>query len=420
MITWLFTIALIVFISLPTLLVVILYRQRSSPDSPPASQRAWLTYCLLGVTILSLLFAALAFFSGRNGAGPQALAPLPALVGLLALLLINARLLPGYWQENKKLVLISAVAFLTALIATALTNQPSLVLVLILPPVLFAMLWNLVNRLNIAWTVLIAAALVVFLWVDALGLAAPHVMYANSTLRSAYKITSGLAVLLALVLAARFIYSIYKSDKSEPQHHWLYWSLAALLVLSVGAVTFRHGVLAHATGRAFEDHLPLVTLAVALIAGLVLALNLNPPARRAGIAFILLVPSILYIFYLLGWGVNAQAVTTARAQELESAIQEYRQETGAYPASLADLTPAYQPVILGPLTGRGQVWCYQSGADYYRLGYVYFQRYHEYPDDTPFWEPYYAIEIPSTAGQPPPGEWICDEELRLFKTHNGL
>jgi len=420
MITWLFTIALIIFISLPTLLVVILYHRRSSPDSPPASQQAWLTYCLLGVTILSLLFAALAFFSGRNGAGPQVLAPLPALIGLLALLLINARLLPGYWQKNKKLVLISAASFLTVLIATALTNQPSLVLVLILPPILIALLWNLSNRLNFAWTVLIAAALVVFLWVDALGITAPHAVYADATLRSTYKVTSGLAAMLALVLAASFIYSIYKSDKSEPKHPWLYWSLAALLVLSVGAVTFRHGVLAHATGRAFEDHLPLVTLAVALIAGLVLALNLNPPARRAGIAFILLVPSILYIFYLLGWGVNAQAVTTARADDLEQAIQAYRQVTGAYPASIAELTPGYLPILLGPLTGRGQAWCYQSGDEFYRLGYVYFQRYHEYPDGTPFWEPYYSIEVPSTAGQLPPGEWICDDELRLFKQHNGL
>jgi len=420
MITWLFTIALIVFISIPTLLVVVLYRRRSSPDSPPASQHAWLTYCLLGVTILSLLFAALAFFFGRNGAGPQVLAPLPALIGLLALLLINARLLPGYWQENKKLVLISAAAFLTVLIATGLTNQPSLVLVLIVPPVLIALVWILISRLKVAWTVLIAAALVVFLWADALGITAPHAVYADATLRSAYKVTSGLAALLALVLAARFIYSLYKSDKSEPNQHWLYWSLAALLVLSVGAVTFRHGVLAHATGRAFEDHLPLVTLAVALIAGLVLALNLNPPARRAGIAFILLVPAILYIFYLLGWGVNAQTVTNARAGDLEQAIRQYQQDTGAYPASLSDLSPAYQKIILGPLTGRGQTWCYQSGADYYRLGYVYFQRYYEYPDDTPFWEPYYSIEIPSTAGQPSPGEWICDDELRLFKTHDGL
>ncbi len=420
MITWLLTIALIVFLSLPTLLVVFLYRQRSSPDSPPASQHAWLTYCLLGVTILSLLFAALAVIFGRDGVGGQALAPLPALVGLLALLLINARLLPGYWQENKKLVLISAAAFLTALIVIARTNQPSLVLVLILPPVIIALLWTLISRLHIAWKVLIAAVLVVFLWVDALGITAPHAVYADATLRSAYKMTSGLAALLAVVLAARFIYSIYRPSKSEAQHHWLYWSLVALLVVSVGAVTFRHGVLAHATGRAFEDHLPLATLAVALIAGLVLALNLNPPARRAGIAFLLLVPAILYSFYLLGWGVNAQAITTARAQELEQAIRQYQQDTGAYPATLADLSPAYQKIILGPLTGRGQTWCYQSGADYYRLGYVYFQRYYEYPDGTPFWEPYYSIEVPSSTGQLPPGEWICDDELRLFKTHNGL
>ena len=51
-----------------------------------------------------------------------------------------------------------------------------------------------------------------------------------------------------------------------------------------------------------------------------------------------------------------EGLTTER---IEGAVELYHQETGAYPASLADLTPGYMPFILGPLTGRGLVWCYQ-------------------------------------------------------------
>jgi hypothetical protein len=420
MFTYLFSIALILFLSLPALLVILFFQRRVPPASQPDFQQKWLKTLLQATTFFSLLFAAIVFISGRNSSGPAVLAPLPVLEGLLALLLIHWRLVLSSWGVNKKLVILTLASYLLALLATLLTDTPSFALVLIIPPFFIALLWNLARRLNLTWTALLALVLIVFLWLDAVGIAASHTVFANPGLRTVYQISSGLAAMLAVLLAAFFVYRLVTPRPGEAQRPLLYLSLAIVLVLSVGAVTFRHGMLAQATGRAFEDHLPLFTLALSLILGLVLALSLEGRGRWAGLAFLLLATFSVLFFYFLGWQVDSEAITAARAQDIEQAIQGYRQETGAYPATIAELSPGYLTILLGPLTGRGQAWCYQSGADFYRLGYVYFQRYHQYPDDTPFWEPFYDIVVPSAAGQPPPGEWICDEELRLFKQHNGL
>jgi len=42
------------------------------------------------------------------------------------------------------------------------------------------------------------------------------------------------------------------------------------------------------------------------------------------------------------------------------AIENYHQERGSYLTQLGALTPDYLPIIFGPLTRRGQVWCYQA------------------------------------------------------------
>jgi hypothetical protein len=52
--------------------------------------------------------------------------------------------------------------------------------------------------------------------------------------------------------------------------------------------------------------------------------------------------------------------------------------------------------------------------------YALFQRYYDWDDGTPFYEPYYAIQVPAAAGAPPAGAWMCDSELEKLKGHGGL
>jgi hypothetical protein len=153
------------------------------------------------------------------------------------------------------------------------------------------------------------------------------------------------------------------------------------MVLCVGAVTLRHGVLVRATSRAAEDHLPFAVIAAGVAAGLLMALTASGVLRRWGIAIMILIPLVIVLTYTIGLQFDPQAITAARANQLGRAIEDYFWETGEYPSSLG---------------------------------------YYAYPDDTPFWEPYYEIKVPYSAGLPPEGEWICDEELQRYKQHGGL
>jgi hypothetical protein len=434
-ITYLFVFAVNLAIILPTLLVLVLGQWLLSRYPQPDGNNYLVKFGLSAAVLLAIPYALIASQFQEGNIGIFNLLVLPALDGLLALLLINWRLVYEFWMVERFPASLLLLALLTAVLFTAYRN-PWLALLLIVPPLLTALIWILGSRLRAGWLAFLAVILVAVLSLDALGIAGSHAIYSQDWLRNAYKVTSGLFALLALVLAAVFVYQSYSpatrihTDNSQDSssedranngsHRWLYLTLAALLLLSVAAVTFRHGMLTHATGRAYEDHLPFGVLAAGLISGLMLAFALPDSARRAGVAYLLLTTVFLMVSYSLGWRVDFESVTTARADRLNRAISDYHQDTGQYPAMLKDLTPGYITVIFGPLTGRGQSWCYQSGPDYYRLGYVYFQRYYDYPDDTPFWEPYYEIKLPYSTGKLPAGEWICDQELNQYKDHGGL
>ena len=143
----------------------------------------------------------------------------------------------------------------------------------------------------------------------------------------------------------------------------------------------------NATARAAEDHLPFFEVLVAVIAGMVLTSRLTS-CSRIGVAFTLLVP----------------------------ALAAYRAEKGVYPPTLAALTPDFTFFILGPLTGRDQIWCYEGGDDDYQLGCVYYQRYYRDTYPTPF----FTIKIHNRVGPVPDRPWMCEEEIKRVEITGGL
>ncbi len=386
----------------------------------PDRTRNWVLIWLVCAILMAIPFAIFSptFFSSAPGL--VLLLVTPALIGLLALLLIHWRKVYSVWREKVVLVSILVITLVLVLASTAVGN-PWLTTLLVLPPLALSAVWGIGTRLGMGSLAVIGMLIALILTIDALGLLGNHFVYSLPWLRSAYTFISGLGSLLAVIVAALCLRRyLDEPPDSEGHKSGLYLILVIVLVLSVGAVTLRHGVLVRATSRGVEDHLPFSVIAVGVIAGLLLALTASGKLRWGGIAFMILVPAVIVCSYIIGLQLDPQAITAARANKLGQAIEDYFWETDKYPTHLGDLTPSHLLFISGPLTGRGQVWCYESGLGYYRLGYVFFQRYFKYPDGTPFWEPYYEIKVPHAAGQPPAGEWICDEELQRYKQHGGL
>jgi hypothetical protein len=110
-------------------------------------------------------------------------------------------------------------------------------------------------RISLAFSLFLA----LFLIFDATGLVGNHYVFSDPTLRGIYKVVSGLSAALAWVVAAWLLKSGL-DPQEKPNHTRMLFRLvlAALLVLCVAAVTFRHGILVQATGRAPEDNFPAV------------------------------------------------------------------------------------------------------------------------------------------------------------------
>jgi len=279
----------------------------------------------------------------------------------------------------------------------------------------FAGLWQLLRRLRGNLLNLLILVTFTVLLLEATGALNSRMITAVNW-RGAISIFGEIGILLAFILQTLLIQRVFGTESGQERHFWIQLAMAVLLLIGVGAVEMRHGLLAEATGRAFEDHLPFLSLLLISIVGIVLIISLPGRKRFAGAAFMIIGMTWILAAYSLGWRVNSEQITQGRAERITQAIESYDQQNGSYPDSLNELTPRYLPVLLGPLTGHDQVWCYQGGQDFYRLGYVWYQRYAspEYPS------PHVEIKIFSSNGQPVEQSWSCDQELQRFKQTIGF
>jgi hypothetical protein len=142
------------------------------------------------------------------------------------------------------------------------------------------------------------------------------------------------------------------------------------------------------------------------------------PPRRSSIlfGFVLLILVMIMgansfgTFGLDGeWGNVPHARTARRAERINQAVLRYYEEQGQYPQALTDLTPGYLLYLPTPFLIPHQDWCYQGGAEYYRLGYVYREYF-----STPA-----SVKVFAAAGQPPDPSWTCDAEAAKYSAPSG-
>ena len=109
-----------------------------------------------------------------------------------------------------------------------------------------------------------------------------------------------------------------------------------------------------------------------------------------------------------GWNVSAFKLTEVRAARVDQAIADYYQDNQLYPADLTQLTPRYLLYLPPPVVVRRGSWCYQGGADFYRLGYV--------SGNFTYFEADFLAETFAQAGAVPAGSWNCDDQVEQFQT----
>lgn len=377
----------------------------------------WLFYLLFVVPALVLPIIVGSFSIRTGGIGFLTLVLLPALIGTLAILFYHIRDLFKLWLRMKVLVSALLMGMFFLIVLTAI-GELFLPLIIVLPALLLAVLYGIFTRISKTAMVVVSALVLGVLFLDAMGLISNHTVVSNDYTRAAYNVFYMLLPALVFPLAAALAQRGLETSKDEESMDiYLYFALAAGLVFMLAAGIFRYGVLVEATGHAFEDRLPFSHLLFAVAVGMLLLFTLHLIHRTAaGVIIMFLIPAALMVAYTAGSLLDPYAITVARAQRIEGAIEEYRMMANLYPSDVGELVPNYMLYLPPPLTGRGAVWCYQGGQDYYRLGFVNYKRYYS----RGFLDPFSEIVELSSQGEPPTESWMCDQELELIKRTGGL
>lgn len=147
----------------------------------------------------------------------------------------------------------------------------------------------------------------------------------------------------------------------------------------------------------------------AFVAGMLLALRLSGPRRAVGNAYAVLVPLLLFAAFTFGGGASYHKLTEDRAAQVARALERYRARQGGYPAALASLAPRDLLLVPRPVILKDEGWCYQSGADFYRLGAFYREYF-----STPI-----SLKVFASAGEPSGADWECAARLPAIQSTYG-
>ncbi len=140
----------------------------------------------------------------------------------------------------------------------------------------------------------------------------------------------------------------------------------------------------------------------ALFAGLLLAVALPRWTKLTGLAYALLIPALMIAVSVNAKSVDFRQLTQARAAQVSQAIESYYAREDRYPQDLHQLTPWDVLSLPGPVIIYGEDWCYDGGADYYRLGYV----------DREHWSsPNFTGHLYKAKGQAPELHPFCSVEI---------
>lgn len=385
--------------------------QRGTPANQHRRIFYWGTAAFM-LLMVDLLVAAWEHLAPDSGAAQIAflftlIAIVPLQVGALVFLLTKWRVISEIGRGS----LLFLLPIASLLIVVAVINT-GLILLLLAITILIALLWQIKG-----WTLDWLSGLVL-LSLLIQKMSQPDMPLLNDALTSNLAALPGVLVnailaalmILAYVLPALLVFHSLNTGEHPSRARWvLRLGFALFLLLLIAYDVGENAFWASAQSRFPSDNFPFQAV-LPLVFGLLLALFLSGWRRLVGAAYGLLVPALLIAAFVAGWSVSNTAVTEERAQSIENALAGYHQHYGRYPDLLDQLTPGYLPFSLPPAGNNlDRSWCYQSGPDAYRLGYISVKFI------LPYRMPDVSVVVLQQVGNPPHITWDCGQKAQAVK-----
>ena len=387
----------------PALVVVVIgvvVRARATAET--ADDTRWVKFLLLATALLFIPVAA-----GNAWSWSFFLAP--AGMGTLAALLLLLRFDPRTWSRDRLKAIAPYLLALGVSLTVLVLAQVAAAGLTLLPGIAVAVVWRAYERRGIRRLMMCLALLILALTIGDL---IPTTTAANTPAWLQW--TFGLAQLLwwaaAVVLSARLVHASLTDGTVGWRVTILRLLLAAVLLLSL----VYQMVLALAWDEITDGLASVVIVETVVFAsisvGMLMAWSTMAWRRWIALGFVVAVSLLMNSADSTWLRRSPLALTKERAEQVNQAVLRYHTQNGRYPETLAALTPWYLWRIPEPVMVRGLSWCYEGGADYYRLGYLY----------RPGFDAQVSVRIHAATGTPPNPGWSCDDEATQFNAQYGL
>lgn len=399
--------------AIPALFIIVVSAvvQRRSQEEPSVGRRWFFGMLALSAGIQLLIFL-VRLLSPPEGIGLSyflAVACLPALLGMLALAVLDVHIWIGMPATQKALTFLAAAV----IIASAfLAFQPyGLSFVLLVGALILALAWTL-RKLPRGFLVGLSllVLLLLSLWIEI------DYNRGKASFPDVIQPFFGLLLLFisvfGILLAAVLIHGVFQDAAGRAVlNKWGRFYLAVrsgMALMLVGALAYDiywSSLWDQTTDGISGIYIAGLTSITAIAAGMIMGVRTAGKRRGVGGFFAVLIPVVLFGAFRLGYGTDYQELTAQRAARIQTALEHYKTKNGIYPEDLQGLVPGELPVIPQPLIYPGEGWCYQAGPDYYQLS-TYYREYFS----TPFSLRDYAV-----AGSPPGPDAACQSHLAELK-----
>jgi len=397
---------------IPAVLVVLggIWILRKGPDHT-SSQRFLLYLLVIGVLLMPVVF----FIEQISPTNQIPISTAPIVIGVLALILVNLKLLAHLKPGEKVLVALLGLILL-ALLAVSVWMEPFGAAQLILSGTLvLAVVWVFVGKFDALGIALSLLALVLLALFNAGYL--DNQLPLPNWLRYAIGLLFFSLPGLVVTLAAVWITSAFKSF-SNPKEIQKKAKTAALwlpALLRFGLAGILLGYLAYSTlWASIWDHtsdglggvmFSMWASMAAIAAGMLMGIIYPKWHKSVGLVFAVLVPVLMFGAFRYGWDVSYHAITEERASRIQGALESFYAKNGRYPMELKELVPNYILWIPEPVIIQGEQWCYQGGQGYYWLG-AFFREYFGTP---------LSLHTYASTGNFPDAGWACEQKLAKMK-----